>query len=195
MSASEGRPLLFLLALLMGVASCPSSSNQSLAVLDLDRVAKALGRDLSLQRNFSSVEAELRGQLEKLRDSLNRELGAAQGKVGAKPDAEQVKQLETMRAQAQKRFDEGGAEAQRLVQQRRQEMLSAFRDEVRQVARRIAARKNIAVVLLQTETVFDADPSVDLSNDVIAEMRKTETPAANTKAEGTANPMPGAALP
>lgn len=162
-------PLLACASLLVIACPKPPAPSPVVGLVDLDRVAKATGRDAAYQKEQASAEANLKGQLEKLRDDLTAQLSNIE-KAGKPEDKTRI---ESLRAEAQRNLDAKVAEAQQLSERHKRELVQRFKEEIRPAIRRVAAMKNVAIVLLPDQ-VFDYTPEVDITDDVIMEWRRAE---------------------
>ena len=186
--------LAFGAALTLFVTGCERSGTApagTVALLDFDAAAKRLGRDASISEELKAQNDALVEKLTKSRDDLQKKFDDSKQSVGDKPTDEQAQQLlalsQSMNAELQSKQqearDELGAKQTALIRQ--------FREEIRPVAQKIAAKKGMTTVLLRSDlTVLAADASVDITDDVVAEMIGAgKAPAATATPSPTAGTM------
>jgi Skp family chaperone for outer membrane proteins len=187
-------------ALAFAIAACerpaaqtPSASNGTVAVLDFDAVAKRLGRDVAIADQLKAENDTLVAQLGKTKDELQSQLDSSAQAIGDKPtDADKQKLVElgqSLNARLQARQQE----ARQELSQKQVTLIRQFREEVKPVAQKIAASKGMNTVLLRTDlVVLSADPAVDITDAVVAEMissgKGTAAPSATASASPTATP-------
>jgi Skp family chaperone for outer membrane proteins len=173
-----------------------ASSGGGVAVLDLDRAAKAMGWLDDIQSSLRREEQSLASQFQELERS--RVAGVAEMRKAiaseAKLSAEQIKQLDAaqnvkdlealpLTPQQRQQLVEGVARAQadlqvarnnvaQALQGRRASLISGYRDRVRPIAGRVAAAQGMTIVMLAHEAMLHYDPKVDITDKVIEEMQK-----------------------
>ncbi|MEW5854463.1 MAG: OmpH family outer membrane protein [Myxococcota bacterium] len=179
------------------VAGCAQPRSEArpgaVAVVDLERVAKELGRDQTMLKELQGAEQTLQGQLGQLRDQFSAQIQQAIDAAGKSPTPEQQARITAMRGEAQKRLDQEVERARSLGQAKRQDVTFRFHTEVKPVVRRVAMARGAGVVLTRNDGVFDVDPTSDITDDVIAEMRRMEAaapPAPAQPAQPQAAPTP-----
>jgi Skp family chaperone for outer membrane proteins len=162
----------------MSLAGCGARSEPALpsgpAVVDLDEVARQLGRDREMADLIQRRQADLNRQLSDFEASLQQQLAANHS--GPR---------ESMSAEERARFD---ADAQRLgVQLRqaqaqlqndlaayRQQVIASFREEVKPYAQSVSRQRGLGVVLTKNEAVvFAFDDAADITGEVALAMRPT----------------------
>jgi Skp family chaperone for outer membrane proteins len=185
-----------ILSVLTGCTQTGSSSG-GVAIIDLDRVATALGWLDDLGKNLQAADTELRTQLQqaltaslKLIEDVKTEVAA-----DAKLTADQIKilnsiqdprELEKLPLTKEQREKLVGAvnrantvwqnsqnAYQQQIQQRRTNLVLSYREKVRPAARRVAAARGLTVVLTTSDNVLLAEPGVDITNAVIDELQKS----------------------
>lgn len=156
------------------------------AVLDLDRVAKAMGWQEEMERTLRAHEQEVNLRLATLRDSLQSAFAQEQQAVGPNPTPEQRQRLDQKAAQANEQLRQAVLQAQQEIAQTRINLVLKYRDEVRPVARRIADEQGFDLVMLTVEQVLWFDPQVDITDRVIDELHRIK--AGSTPPTSSSNP-------
>jgi Skp family chaperone for outer membrane proteins len=172
------------LATLVGLAGCAPAPG--LAVVDLEAVARALGRDDAMTQQVNVVNESLRLQLREAAERLREELQAEQDAIGDDASESDQARFEQLLAEANRRLEDTQRAALMRSTQFRQAVVSDFRREVVIVAREIAARSDIPAVLSSDASLLWYDRALDITDEVIAEMRaRSREPAPATGAAGS----------
>ncbi len=182
------RPLL-LLVFAVGLSGCdkmqlemPKSAQAAdVAVLDLQAVAKALGRDDEFKVQLESAGKQLGEQLTKVSTSLQSQLREEQTKIGANPSDEDRGKLRQMALDAQRKFQQSQQQARQQARQLQIKLASQFRADVQPVAAQVARSKGASAVLLANSLMW-FEPAVDITADVIGKMRSMKKPESTAPA-------------
>ena len=140
-------------------------------MVDLEAVAKAMGRDAEIAQKVEQATENLNSQLIQAAQEMDKQLQKQKADLGDSPapaDREKYRQTE-LRVQQQIRNNKAIAEQAR--QAVRNEQILLFRKEVKPIAARIAQKRKATVVTIANQDVVWFDPSADLTAEVIAEMR------------------------
>ncbi len=152
-----------------GGSQTASSVGGGLAVIDLDQVAKEIGRNTEINDSWQVRKNALDQALLKLQNNFNEQIQAKKAEFGETPTDEQKQHLANMQRDGQNKLVQAGRKAQADLEQYRQQMVARFRDEVRPYAKKVAADKGLAIVIPKNEGfLLSIDPAVDITNDVIA---------------------------
>ena len=160
------------------------------AILDIAVVSEKTGGTEKMGNQLQTMQARYQADLNKLQSGLQEKISARQKEFGKKPPTdEQRQEMSRMMGDAQKEFSKAQAEASQAMQQEQAKLVVAFRDKIRPVARKVAGSKGLTVIMLKNEALMlDADPSLDITDAVVAELLKMESPV-----EATATDTPAAA--
>jgi Skp family chaperone for outer membrane proteins len=169
----------FLLGLCL--AGCGGGSGR-VAVIDLAAVAKATGHDRVLDQQLGAARLDLEAQLGQIAGDLEAQLRAEQTRRGGAESAAREREFQTLAAQARQRLLETQALAQRKADQYQLKLVAGYRDLVEPVAREVARSLDAELIVVAGADVLWFDPAIDITDEVIAELRARE-PAA---------PAPGA---
>ena len=173
-----------LFALLHGCGDASSSARPHAAtvVVDLAVVAKALGRDEVMQNQLESARNQLSSQLTELAEGMKRELEEEKAKLPEKPSVEEDLRFQDRLAEAKLQLQETRVIAQQQAQQLRAQLVSRFRAEVAAAAAPLARQRGAGAVLVIDTGMLWFDPSADITDEVIAEIRARDY--------SSASPMP-----
>lgn len=163
------------------------------AIVDLDRVAKELGRDTVMVQQLQQQQSGLQQQLAEVKTSFEQQLAESFEELPETPDEEQTKKLLTMKRNANIQLATYKQQASNALGQMKNTVISQFRTEVLPVARAVAMERKLSVVLTSNDSVvFTYDRAVDITDDVIARLHQSAaapvipaTPAAGLKATPT----------
>lgn len=175
-----------------------STTNKGgLAVIDLDLVAKSIGRTQEINETWQVRKNALDQALQKLQASFNEQIAAKKAEFGEELTEDQQKQLVAMQRDATNKLVQAGRKAQADLDQYRQQMIANFRAEVRPFAQQVASDKGLGVVIPKNEGfLLSIDPAVDITADVIsAYAAKRPAPTAAAPASTAAKPSEAAPAP
>jgi Skp family chaperone for outer membrane proteins len=166
----------------------------SVAIVDIEAVAKQLGADVALERQVKDAEASLNSQLASLQASLRRQYEDKSRELLAPRDNRQLLPADAAAAKQQlteieKQLNQQLLQAQQTARAKFgaycNSLLVNFRNAVVPVAKKIAEQHGCGVVLTKNDAVLLAfDDSHDITNAVAEELRKSQ-PAANAQTTPT----------
>ena len=163
---------------------CNQGSNQTglVAVVDLDQVAAALGRDAAIEAAVKRREADLTQQVAGAKSSYEKQLLETKSKLGEKPNKQQTQQLANLQKQANQQLTQVARQAQGNVAELRQQLILQFRNEAKTVARQVAQEKGLSIVVTRNDSVILVhDAAADITSDVTQRMQ-TMAISSNTQA-------------
>jgi Skp family chaperone for outer membrane proteins len=199
----------------------------TIGFVDLDKVSAQIQWKADFENDFNAAKREAERQLTVFKDSVMAAWDTKKKDVAAAAhlNAEQVKALNGMNgqeiqklpltqaqkddlgqsfAQANQALNAAQQKANQALSQREQKILESFREAMRPSVRRVAMAANISMVIApppNANPVFYYDPSVDLTDQVVDDMRKAmpqhtlpEMPKLNLPTDWHFNalPTPGA---
>ena len=162
-------------------------SSSGVAVVDLDRIAKELGRDVQMANDLKANQTFLANELSGIQSTANAELKKMETDLGPDAATEEKQKLLQVAQAGQIQFNNLQKQADVKLGQRRNFLISSFREEARPIADRIAKARGAKAVVTPNE-VFSFDNTIDITTEVIAEMRLASPPQA-----APAAPAPAAA--
>ncbi|MDZ4687929.1 MAG: OmpH family outer membrane protein [Planctomycetaceae bacterium] len=146
-----------------------SAAKGGIAVIDLDHVAKTIGRTQEINDAWQVRKRAADQGLQNLQASFRDQINAKKAEFGEQPTDEQKQILANMGRQADSKLLENGRKAQADLDQFRNQMVAAFRAEVRPFAQQVASSRGLGVVIPKNEGfLLSIDPGVDITNDVIS---------------------------
>lgn len=152
----------------------PSSSGSKTAVVDLNAVAKALGRDEAIQRQLQSATQQLNQKLTQAAQQMQQQLNEQQKKLGEseqEASEEDLQKLKERFVRARRNVQVNKAKAQLVQRQAKAQLVQQFRQEVKPIAQGIAEQQGANMVVVANADVLWFDRGSDITDEVIAEMR------------------------
>jgi hypothetical protein len=169
----------------------------SVAVVDLEKVAKSMGWETDIDRSLSQARGELQRQIEQVMSAHALAIAEKRAALAteAKLNAEQIKLLESAQnvqeleslplskeqrqrlvaavAQSQLEIQMAQRRSEELFQGHRVRLIKGYRDRLRPVAGRVAAAQGMTVVLtVPADGVLHTDAKADITDRVIEELQK-----------------------
>lgn len=144
-----------------------------LGLLDLDKVAQKMEWFEQLQRQVMVVEQELRVNYDGLRHQMDTMLRDEQRQMGDKLTQEQQDRLGAMRLVAERKLQDAQAQMQAETARARQQVVMKYRELIRPVAIRVAQKQGVGLIMLPSEGIFWNDEAVDLTDQVVEELKLT----------------------
>ena len=161
----------------LGLIGCQPAPRS--VVMDLDAVAKAMGRDVAIAARVEAATQQLNTQLLQAARDMEEELTKLQTQIGSSTNPDQLDQLRQARLRVQQNIQNNKLVAENARNRVRSEQILILRNEVRPIAAQIAKSRQAEVVLLSSQDVMWFAPSADITSEVIADMRaRAGTPAA-----------------
>jgi Skp family chaperone for outer membrane proteins len=183
--------------LMMTACGKPTGFAGGVAVIDIDKVAGAMGWLDEISKSIQAADTELRTQLsDALRNSLRIvEEAKMQVAAAARLTSEQTKLLtnakddrelallpltKEQRGQLTEAVNKANLvwrtahnNYQQTLQNRRASLIQSYREKIRPTARRVAAARGMNVVLISSDNLlcFDSQSS-DITDEVINELQK-----------------------
>ena len=154
------------------------SKSGGVAVIDLDQVAKSVGRDIQMVNALEHRQQSLNEQLQVVQASFVKQISERKEAAGEEPNEEQAKELVGMQREAGLRLNQVRKQALNNLSQHRIQLIASFREEVKPIAQKVAADKGLSIVVSKNDSVvFTYDNAVDITNDVVIAMKAQPQPA------------------
>lgn len=156
-------------------------------VVDLDAVAKRIGRDIEMNDAVQERVAALNGKLTSLQSSLRRLYEEKQDKFGDEPSPAETKELQATQARMDEQLLEVRRKAEAELATFRQALIDQFREQAKPVLREVAAARGLSIVVPKNDgLLLTIDPAVEITDEVAQKMPattagKTEPAAAQPK--------------
>lgn len=148
-----------------------NSENGPVAVVDLDAVAKKLGKDKQILQMIEQRQVSLNEQVIAAQQSLIQQLNQKKLEFGEVSD-EEAKELSQLQTKANTILASTRTQAQSNLTNFQLDVVNRFRAEVKPIALELATRKGCRVVLSKNDSVvFAFDEAIDLTDEVTAVMQ------------------------
>ena len=168
----------FLILLSLTLVGCDRASFSSpkggAALVDLDDVAKRLGRDVSIVQELKDASGPLKDQLTAAQKELQTQFDRTKDAIGSKPSDTDSQKLADLGNNLNLQLQQKQQQAQQELNAKRASLVTRFREEIKPVALKIAVSKGLGVVLVKSEmVVLGSEQGLDITDEVVAEMIKT----------------------
>ncbi len=153
----------------MGLAGCqPKEVGKSgPGVIDLDRVAVALGWDGYIKDSLADKDQLLSDRVNQAKVSLEAQLEEFRSQLGETPSQEQLVQLQQLAQQANMQLQNQLNTARQESADYRASLVNEFREKVRPHVERIGKESGFAVVVLKADPVYVVQSEAEISGKVI----------------------------
>lgn len=147
----------------------------TVAIVDLDAVAKGLGEDVELRKAIAAKRRELATKLTTLQRQLDREFKEKKDKFGEEPTDEQTEELQTLRREQSAIINNAQLEAEYSITEHNQRLISRYRAKAKPAAERVAAHKGFTIVMMKNDNLLlTFDDAADITDDVVTELLKED---------------------
>lgn len=167
------------------------------AVVDLDEVARRLGRDEEMSQSFKGQADVLNQQLLGAQKSAVAQLEEIRKGLGQEPSAEEAKNFIRLQQSAQVQLTQLKQQAEFALNNHRQQLVNRFREDAKPIAAKVAKDRGMTTVVTRNDSVvFHVEEAVDITEDVVklmsAEMpaKTAARPASQSAAQSTSTPAP-----
>ena len=160
------------------------------AVVDLDRVSKELGRDVVIANDLKATQSALLNELAAIQKNANEQLQQMKSELKEDAPAEEIQKLQQTAGSAQMQFNQLQKQADAKLIQRRNFLFASFQEQARPIVYEVAKEHGAHAVVTET-VLYTFDDTIDITNAVIAKMRAM--PALATPAPAAAPVAPAAA--
>ncbi len=165
------RTLGMLLLMLVALTGCQPPGHSPVAIVDLDAVARALGRDDVIAQQINAANEQLSSQVLQIAKTLQEQLREQQAQIGEAGEQADQSQLEARTAEANRQLQATQQEARQRAALFRTAVVNEFRNEVAPVAQQIAVDRGARIVLTSAVPTVWFDAEIDITDEVIAQMR------------------------
>jgi len=153
-----------------------TGSADGVAVIDLNVIVKAAGRDGEINERLERARDELNAQLARIASDLEEELRDQREKLGASPEPAEQQQLQEMALRAQRELAEKRQLAQQKAQQFQAEMINEFKRQVQPLAKKVAEKKGAKIIFALDDTLLWFDSAIDITDEVVAAVKANPLP-------------------
>lgn len=162
--------------------SVTEEAHGGMAIIDLDAVAKRLGKDLEISESVQKKQTELNEELKRYQEALTQDLTEKVSVAGETPTPEQTKEHTLLKNQMNIQLSNAQRKAQIALEVYKQSLIGRFRDDVKPLAQEVATARGFSAVVPKNDNVLTFDPAVEITNAVVERMKGHAAPAAAPKA-------------
>lgn len=167
------------------------ASNGGVAVVDLDEIAKRLGRTDQMQQSVSSQTDQLNQQLTALQQDAANKFDKLKSEVGVGLTEEKSATLQKVSQAINVKLNTAKQVAEMKLGQHRQMLAQEFRTEAKPYAEKVAKSRGFGTVVTKNDTmVFTFADTVDITNEVFLAMQASGHAAAPAAPRADQQPQP-----
>lgn len=186
-------PLVVSCAVAGGWALWGPAATGGVAIVDLDEIARRLGRTEQMQQSITTQTEQLNQVLAALQQDAAQKLDDLKVKVGPHPSPEKASQLQNASVAINVELNKQRQIAEFKLGQHKQKMAAEFRQEARPHTERVARSRGFQTVVTKNDAmVFSFSDSVDITSAVyqaMLEQGHAALPAAVKPQSPAAQPM------
>lgn len=143
-------------------------------VVDLDLVAKRLGRDIEMKNKVEEYVTSLNQKLATLQGSLRRLYEEKKERFGDEPTDEQIAELKATENRMERELLDVKRKSEVELSNYRQSLVDQFREEAKPVLRKVAAARGLSIVIPKNDgLLLTIDPKVEITDEVASKMPKS----------------------
>jgi len=147
------------------------SSSLGVAIIDLDEIGRRLGRDVIMNQAVQHRQATLQAELQQVGTMLQETFKAKRQECVDTPTEAQANELLELKRQLDAAIAQRKLQAHQTLEAFRLQLNREFLDEVTPVASRVAVNHGAKIIVLDRPSVLlIADPSVDITEQVLVEL-------------------------
>ena len=163
---------LILTALLMSLLfGCSEQNPHKVLIVDLSIVAKELGRDSMINAKLNEANKVLQQRLLTIKENIEEKVVAEKDKITGTDTNEQAA-LQALVIKAKQTMQLAQSKAKERSKQYQEQLLQQFKDEIIPIVASIAKQQNASMVRLHNASLLWVDNAVDITEQVITELRK-----------------------
>lgn len=159
-----------------------NSDANTTVIVDLEAVSKATGQEDIINNNMKAVNVDLILQLGDIVTNFNKQLASQKKKYGADITVDEQQKMQEMLIKANQLLSQKQIEANLKAKEHKEGLINAWREKIQPLVKSIADKKGAKVVLVQSPSVMWFDSVIDITDEVIAALRKK--PVKNSKKGG-----------
>ena len=168
----------FLILLSITLTGCDHSplsrTKGGVALIDLDDIAKRLGRDVAIVQELKDAGGPLGDQLTAAQKEYQTQFDRSKDSIGTKPSDADSQKLAELARNLNSQLQQKQQQAQQELNTKRASLVTRFREEIKPIALKIASSKGLGAVLLKSDgVVLAAEQGLDITDEVVAEMIRT----------------------
>jgi len=144
----------------------------AVAVIDLDLIARHLGRDSEIAASLNQRQASLNQQLVNLEKSYKQQIAQHQTALSKDPAGSASQSISVWQRSANANLNKAKRQMGSDLLQHRQALIDRFRHELKPVARKVAQARGLSIIVTKNDSViYDYSAAVDITEAVLEELR------------------------
>lgn len=175
------------LLLIAFITGCEDQKGLALGVVDLDKVATSTGQMRVIEEDIRLFAEDTQTTLNQIKDELNVQIETAREGLGQKPSQQEQAEFQKATLTAQLTLKQELAQGEKLIAQKRAQLILDYRHSIEPAIRRVATQAGIKVVLIKQPNLLYIDSGVDVTDAVIDAVQAMpaalDTPAKNSTEE------------
>jgi len=157
-----------------------------IAVVDLDDVAKRVGRDKLFTESLAQRQTALNDELVKMQEDLRTKVNAKQASLGPNPSETAAKEFEQFQQQAGTELNQALQAAQAKLAEEQAVLVTRFREEIRPMAQEAAKSIGATMVVTKNDAfLLMHDAKHDITDKVVAALIAKAPSASKANASPT----------
>ena len=176
--------------------AAPATAAGGVAIVDLDEVARRLGRDVLMMQSIQEKQAEVNAEVIAFQHRLREQYETRQQELAAQParslEEEQAwqQELDGLQQELSQQLAEMQQAARNEVALFRQRLVGIYREEARPICRDIAAARGLSIVMTKDEShMLVYNDAVDITDDVTQRLASTTRPGSGAPSTGSTAPI------
>lgn len=159
-------------------------------VVDLDLVAKRLGRDLEMETSVQEKLTAINNKLTSLRNSLRRLYEERKESYGTEPTDEQKKELAAMQERMEVQLADAKRTGESELSVYKQALVNQFREQAKPVLKEVASSRGLSIVVPKNDgLLLSLDPAAEIT-DAVADKMLAAKPQKMASAEKIDRALP-----
>lgn len=146
------------------------------AIIDLDRIAKALGKDTEIIAALQANEVRAKAKLRDLEESLKTQIKGHKDQTENSEDPQGIGGIDVIVRNANLRLRQAVGTEQKNAARMQTKLANDFRQEVLPAARRAAVNRGMSVVMVRQGNLLYYDSAVDITDAVVDDMQARLAP-------------------
>lgn len=139
-------------------------------VIDLDALARQMGRRDAMNQALKESSEELTRQLQASAALIQQKVKESVDNLRANPTPAAQAAHQKLVIEAKRKIEAQKSALTRKAQEKRKQIIVDFRNEIRPAVQKVATARGVKIVLTASENLMWAEQSVDLTNAVLAEL-------------------------
>jgi len=166
------------LMMLFVLSGClDKSSSKNVAVLDVEVIIKATKQDEIFQTQIKQADTDLSNQLKSMAAELEKQLADIKNEIGDKPSEEDLAKYQQKVQQSNIGLRQKQELARSKLQQYKNAIVVEWRKKIQPTVQLVAQENGADVVMISSPSIMWFSDSVDITDEVLAKLRKQSNDA------------------